>query len=159
MTAQHLRREERRPESTHSQVRSNPRLPPAAFPTLDEPRKAGETGQKRGNSGRIREAGADSKYLEHPMSRNQNSPSLGGRRAGNMNAIAVIDYRKVPEDRFDNYVASNIIFNPVYRMNMETMAGLAEDTIFTNKDLDDSDTEDTIPDKFSSSRETNVSLR
>ncbi|BDD59793.1 hypothetical protein MAP00_004982 [Monascus purpureus] len=121
----------------------NPDLPPAAFPTLDRPRPAGETSQKKPTAGRTRQDGTDEKYTTRSRVQNQNAPPQNQHSANDQKAMAVVDYEDMSIDELDNRMASNGEFNPVYMKNMSVMASLDPNSVFTDRDLDDSTPEDT----------------
>lgn len=137
----------------------NPDLPPAAFPTLDRPRPAGETSQKKPTAGRTRQDGTDEKYTTRSRVQNQNAPPQNQHSANDQKAMAVVDYEDMSIDELDNRMASNGEFNPVYMKNMSVMASLDPNSVFTDRDLDDSTPEDTKQREVSTnSRPARVSL-
>lgn len=123
-------REAKNPGSSPSYIDYNPNLPPAAFPTLDKPRPAGETDQKSRSQREPRQVKPDGgEHAIHSKTRDKKA-DFG------------VDYEDIPIDKLENYAASNGRLNPVYVKNMAVMAGLGQNSTLTGDDMDDSDPED-----------------
>lgn len=141
---QSLRRSRAQPPRRY--VDYNPNLPPASFPTLDEPRVPEK---------------ADTEVLEEKGQTIQSQPTPSNEDSGNhsdpdkQDTEARVDLKDVPnyslegwvlveEDRhpiYVSWVASNGDYNPVYTRNMDIMAHAGNDTSLVYSDMEDSDSE------------------
>lgn len=76
---------------------------------------------------------------------NQNDSPQIQHSANDQKAMAAVEYEEMDMsiDELDDRMASNGDFNPVYMKNMSVMASLDPNSVFTDKELDDSNPEDT----------------
>lgn len=133
----------------HQYVDYNPNLPPAAFPTLNEPRVPEKRDKKASRQGNTTQPQDEPK--REPRTRDSRIHNGTGRKSTRpgMNAKAAPD--KLPEgwilvdgnDRLIpvSWVASNGDCNPIYTRNMGMMASAGSDTPFAHRDVEDSDYE------------------
>lgn len=82
-------------------VEYNPNLPPASFPTMNEPRPSGQNGGGRNN------------MPNHLGNANVNTVSQG----------AIGRDLLINGQHFENHIASNNLQNPTYARNVRAMAG------------------------------------
>lgn len=113
----------------------DPSLPPAAFPTLDQPRVPQKVNGQVSGNGTTVQANDDEKRA--PQDR-------GGRihnGAGKTNKIMEIDLSDIPNNLVENYIASNGDLNPIYVRNMDVMAKAGQDTSLAYGDMEDSESD------------------
>ncbi|KAL2006422.1 hypothetical protein VTN00DRAFT_9090 [Thermoascus crustaceus] len=100
----------------------NPNHPPAAFPTLDEPRPTGSPQtQKRSEDQQTEDQNGDIHMRDATV------PSGNGARPGRVNAETVDELDDIPIDEIENYLASNGPRNPIYARNMAIITECASD--------------------------------
>lgn len=150
---QSLRRS--RDPSLHRYIDYNPNLPPAAFPTLNEPRVSGKRDKKAPRQGNA------TQHQDEPRRKHQNRDDRVRNGRDRENITAGVNARAKPEtlpegwvmvDGDDHpiavsWVASNGDYNPIYTRNMNMMANTDSNTSFAYGDVEDSDYEmDISPD-------------
>ena len=115
----------------------NPNLPPAAFPTFDQPRVPdGHARQVQS----IQTAGEGGRALSR-----RNSGSRNDLRK--RNKVAGVDLSGIPDDVLGNCIASNGDLNPIYVKNMSIMARASQSpSSFVHREMEDSDTNDAMVD-------------
>lgn len=100
----------------------NPNHPPAAFPTLDEPRPTGNPQtQKRSEDQQTEDQDGDIHMCDATV------PSRNGARPGRVSVETVDELDDIPIDEMENCLASNGLHNPMYANNMAIMAECASD--------------------------------
>ena len=115
-------------------VNYNPTLPPAAFPTLNEPVPTPQSGPNRGNG-----SGQDGGNVQL---RNRQEQRTGEE----VQPVEAFDdgLGHIPMEGIENYVVSNTERNAIYVGNMTTMAGAGQIDKDVTVDLEDSDLEEPV---------------
>ena len=115
----------------------NPNLPPAAFPTFDQPRVPdGHAHQAQ----YIQTASEGRRVLSRRSSGSRND-------LRKRNKVAGVDLSGIPGDVLGNCIASNGDLNPIYVKNMSIMARASQSpSSFVHREMEDSDTNDAIVD-------------
>ena len=115
----------------------NPNLPPAAFPTFDQPRiPHGQAHQAQ----TITTAGEGGRTLSRRSRGSRND-------LRKRNKVAGMDLSGIPSDLLGNCIASNGDHNPIYVKNMGIMARAGQSpSSIVHREMEDSDTNDAIID-------------
>lgn len=115
----------------------NPNLPPAAFPTFDQPRVPDNHARKVQP---MQTAGEGGRALSRRSSGSRND-------LRKRNKVAGVDLNGIPGDVLGNFIASNGDLNPIYVKNMSIMARASQSpSSCVHREMEDSDTNDAMVD-------------
>lgn len=117
----------------------NPDLPPAAFPTLEQPRTPQEVDDQISIQDRAINPDDEGGHVT-PIRDDGIRNDSGKTKVTGVSSSALIS------DSLQSSVASSGNLNPIYEKNMVTMTNAGEESASGNQDMDDSDPEYTIAD-------------
>ncbi|KAA8651811.1 uncharacterized protein ATNIH1004_000707 [Aspergillus tanneri] len=126
--------------ASHSYVPYDPDLPPAAFPTLEQPRAPGQRNCDE----------EDNELHSETLKASQSQQDKWSTRLGlgQEDNDGQVDFEDIPLGQIENYIASNGDMNPVYKRNMAVMANTEQYLLPVDSDSIDSEPDGVIEDNL-----------